>query len=171
MRVVQWNACIALLCFMSIAGCGKGPDESKRDFDKPGLAKDKSTADKPGLAKDKSTADKPQAPKEQVAPVHVTGETLTADYKRNKEEADKKYRGKVLEVEAVVENMHPFGYLMLKATPGMELQCTAFGAEFLKKHPDITPGKTITLHAKVGVVTYKGVNLDEPALIAPKPTK
>ena len=77
MHVIKWNLCASLLCFLSIAGCGTGPDDLKRN------------PDKPGTAKQKSTTDKPEAPKEKATFVRVTGEKLTADYKMNKEDADK----------------------------------------------------------------------------------
>jgi hypothetical protein len=160
MRAIRWIVCAALLCIWGV-GCGKGVDDLRPTPDKPAAAKrNKAPASKAAAAKEK--------PADKQGLLRVTGEALTAAYKKNKDEADRQYAGKELEVEAVVAEVHPFGYLLLKAAPGMELPCPSFGADFLKKHPDIAPGKTITLRAKVGVATYKSVTLDDPVLVAPQ---
>jgi hypothetical protein len=104
--------------------------------------------------------------------IRVTGEKLAADYKANSAEAEKKYDGKLLEVEAVVETVYlNDGQVTFKGAPEMALQCMDFGPDVLKTHPEIATGKTVKFHAKVGTVTSRVVNLKQPKLITSNPGK
>lgn len=149
---VKWPLCALLLCLLSIGGCGKGPDETQPKPNNPAGGKGKP-------AKEGPSADA----------IRVTGEQLTADYKANSSEAAKKYDKKLLEIEAVVETVYRSdGHVTFKGAPEMALQSMDFGAEVLKMHPEIAPGKTIKFHAKLGTITSRVVNLNKPKLITSK---
>jgi hypothetical protein len=123
----------------------------------------------PAVGENPPAASRQETPTPGREVVNVTGEQLTADYKKGEDEADRKYRRKVLQVEAVVKDVFVnAGGVEFKAAPGMALQSTSFGTEFLEKHPEIAPGATIAFRAEVGSVTPVIVNLEDPKLVVLK---
>jgi Leucine Rich repeat len=158
MRSILWNVCAACFCLSMLSSCGKTPDDLKGIPNKAGDPKDESTTGKQGSAKPG------------VDIVRVTGEQLAADYKTNKDEADRKYRLKPLEVDAVVSKVFKQnGYLAFKALSGIQLQSTDVGTEILEKHPEIKEGTRIIFRATVGIVNSDVVNLDDFKFVEAKP--